>query len=152
PADGDTRHGGGRGVRARRALEILGSLSMVGDGPVFAGLINHAKAAASHVVFMYLARASVAIPFVIALGFALAAITAMLVDRFGHVATYWMVAGGLAGIGIIAALVVSSKEHEHEVAEKVAEQTNTQEAISDATAQALLQTPIALLGALFATP
>ena len=42
----------------------------------------------------YVARASVAIPFVIALGFALAAIAVMLVERFGHVTAYWMMAGG----------------------------------------------------------
>jgi hypothetical protein len=52
---------------------------------VFAGLINHAKAAASGLVFKYVARASVAVPFVIALGFALAAFTMMLAQRFGHV-------------------------------------------------------------------
>lgn len=42
---------------------------------MFAGLINHAKAAASGLVLKYVARASVVVPFVIALGFALAAIT-----------------------------------------------------------------------------
>jgi hypothetical protein len=38
---------------------------------VFAGLINQAKSAASHLVLKYVARASVAVPFVIAVGFAL---------------------------------------------------------------------------------
>jgi hypothetical protein len=119
---------------------------------VFAGLINHAKAAASSLVLKYLARASVAVPFVIALGFALAAITVMLVERFGHVTAYWLVAGGLAAIGGIAAIAVSVKEHEEEVAEQQAEKADTQEVVSEATAQAAIQAPIALLSAVFAAP
>lgn len=60
---------------------------------MLAGLINQAKLAASDLALKYLARASVAVPFVIALGFALAAVTVMLVERFGQVMAYWMVAG-----------------------------------------------------------
>jgi hypothetical protein len=47
--------------------------------------MNQAKTAVSGLVLKYVARASVAIPFVIALGFALAAIAVMLVQYFGHV-------------------------------------------------------------------
>ena len=104
---------------------------------MFAGLINQAKSAASHLVLKYVARASVAVPFVIAAGFALAAITVMLVERFGHVMAYWLVAGGLALIGVIASIVVSVKEHEEEVVEQQAAKTDTEELVSDATAQAL---------------
>ena len=119
---------------------------------MFAGLIHQAKAAASGLVLKYVARASVAIPFVIALGFALAAITMMLVQRFGHVTAYWLVAGGLAAIGGVAAIAVGVKEHEEEVAEHQAEQSDTEGVISDATAQAMVQTPLALLGAVFTLP
>jgi hypothetical protein len=119
---------------------------------VFAGLINQAKSAVSGLVLKYLARASVAVPFVIAVGFALAAITVMLVERYGHVMGYWLVAGGLAAIGVVAAIVVSVKEHEEEVADEQAEKIDTAEVVTDATAQAIVQTPIALLGALFAAP
>jgi hypothetical protein len=119
---------------------------------VFAGVINQAKSAASHLVLRYVARASVAIPFVIAAGFALAAITVMLVERFGHVMGYWLVAGGLALIGVVASLVVTVKEHEEEAAEQEAAKADTEEVVSDATAQALVQTPIALLGALMTMP
>ena len=63
---------------------------------MFAGLINQAKSTVSHLVLKYVARLSVAVPFVIAAGFALAAITVTLVERFGHVMAYWLVAGGLA--------------------------------------------------------
>jgi hypothetical protein len=66
--------------------------------------MNQAKAAVSGLVLKYVARASVAIPFVIALGFALAAVAVMLVERFGHLTGYWIMAGGLAAIGVVAAL------------------------------------------------
>lgn len=119
---------------------------------MFAGLIDQAKSAAGGLVLKYLARASVAVPFVIALGFALAAITMMLAERFGHVTAYWMVAGGLAVIGIIAAAAVSVKEQEEEEAEQGAQEADTGDVVSEATAQAVVQTPIALLGALFGMP
>jgi uncharacterized membrane protein len=80
------------------------------------------------------------------LGFALAAITVMLVDRFGHVTAYWAVAGGLALVGAMAAVIVSAREHEKQVAEHVAEKNDTVEVVGNA---AIVQTPIALLGALF---
>ena len=88
---------------------------------MFAGLINQAKSAASNLVLKYVARASVVVPFVIALGFGLAAITAMLVERFGHITAYWIAAGGLALIGLVAAIVVSVKAHEEVIAEQEAE-------------------------------
>ena len=119
---------------------------------MFAGLINQAKSAASHLVLKYVARASVAVPFVIAAGFALAAVTVMLVERFGHVMAYWLVAGGLALIGVMASIAVSVKEHDEEVAEQKAEMADTQEVVGEATAQALVQTPIALLGTLMTMP
>lgn len=119
---------------------------------MFAGLIKQAKSTVSGLVLRYVARASVAVPFVIALGFALAALTVMLVERFGHVMAYWLVAGGLATIGVVAAIVVSVKEHQEEVAEEQAEKTDTAEVVSEAAAEAFVQTPIALLGTLFTVP
>src|SRR5436190_5164352 len=120
--------------------------------PVFAGLVNNAKAAASRLVLRYVARASVAIPFLIAIGFAIAALAVMLVERFGHVTAYWIMAGGLAAIGVIAAIVVSVKEHEEDTAEKVAEQHDTKGVIGDGTSDAMMQAPVALLGALVTAP
>ena len=119
---------------------------------MFAGLMNQAKGAVSGLVLKYVARASVAIPFVIALGFAIAAVSVMLVQRLGHVTAYWIMAGGLAAIGAIAAIAVSVKEHEEEVAEEKADASDTQEVVSDATAQAIVQAPLAMLGALFTAP
>jgi hypothetical protein len=119
---------------------------------VFAGLMNQAKAAVTGLVLKYVARASVAIPFVIAVGFALAAIAVMLVQHFGHATGYWIMAGGLAAIGVIAAIAVGFKEHEEEVAEENAEQADTSNVVSDAIMQAMTQAQLALLGTLFTTP
>jgi len=119
---------------------------------LFAGLMNQAKDAVSGLVLKYVARASVAIPFVIALGFGIAAVSVMLVQRFGHVTAYWIMAGGLGAIGVIAAIAVSIKEHEEEVAAEKAEASDTHEVVSDATAQAMVQAPLAVLGTLFTAP
>ena len=115
---------------------------------MFQGLINSAKSAVSSVILKYVARASVAVPFVIALGFALAAIAAMLVDRFGHIAGYWLVAGGLAAIGVIAAIFVSAREHEEGVADQQAETTDTSKVATEVAAQA----PLVILGGLLSLP
>ena len=99
-------------------------------------------------VLKYVARASVAVPFVIAFGFALAALAAWLVNRYGYVTGYLVMAGGLALIGVIAAVAVSAKEHEEEVADKVAQEADTSNVATEVAAQA----PLALLGALFTMP
>src|SRR6202163_323717 len=65
---------------------------------------------------------------------------------------YWLLAGGLALIGVIASTIVSVKEHQEEVAEQETAKTDTEQVVSDATAEAMVQTPIALLGALMTMP
>ena len=55
-------------------------------------------------------------------------------------------------IGVIASIVVSVKEHEEEVTEQRVAKSDTEEVLSDAAAQAMAQTPIALLGALMTVP
>ena len=115
---------------------------------MFQGLINSAKTAVSSLILKYVARASVAVPFVIALGFALAAIAAMSVDRFGHIAGYWLMAGGLAAIGALAAIFVSIREHEEEVADQQAEAADTSKIATEVATQA----PLAILGGLLTLP
>ena len=119
---------------------------------MFRGLINDAKTAAGSLVGKYLVRASVAVPFIVAIGFAVAAITLLLVDRFGAINAYLMVAGGFTLVGLVAALAVTVKEQEEVVAESKAEAGDTASVATDAAAQAAVQAPLALLGTLFATP
>ena len=115
---------------------------------MFKGLINSAKSAVSSLILKYVARASVAVPFVIALGFALAAVAAMLVDRFGHIAGYWLMAAGLAAIGVTAAIFVSAREQKEEVADQEAEAADT----SNVATQVATQAPLAVLGGLLTLP
>jgi hypothetical protein len=84
------------------------------------------------------------VPPVIALGFALAAIAALLVHGFGHIAGYWLMAGGLATIGAIAAIVVSAREQKEEEADQQAEATDTSKVVTEVATQA----PLALGGLL----
>ena len=119
---------------------------------MFGRLINQAKGAVTGLVLTYVARASVAVPFLIAFAFAVAAITAMLVEQFGAMAAYWMMAGGLAAVGAIAAVAVSYKEYQDEGAEHQAEATDRPGVASHAASQALTQAPMALLGTIFALP
>jgi len=119
---------------------------------MFRGLISDAKAAAGSLVARYLMRASVAVPFVVAFGFGVAALTVVLVEKFGHLYAYLAIAGGFTLIGLIAAVAVNVKEQEEEIAEKKAEAGDTASVATDAAAQAAAQMPLALLGTLFASP
>jgi hypothetical protein len=119
---------------------------------MFRGLINDAKAAVGSLIAKYLARVSVAVPFVIAFGFGVAAITVSLAERYGVTTAAWLLAGGFTVIGLVATLVITVKEHEEEVADEIAEQNDTAAVATDAAAQAAVQAPLALLGALLTTP
>lgn len=115
---------------------------------MFRGLIKDAKRAAVSVVSKYVARASVAVPFVIALGFAIAAITVALVESFGHVKAYWIMAASLATLGLVAGALVTVKEQEVEVAEQKAQEADT----ASVAAEVATQAPLALLGTMLASP
>jgi hypothetical protein len=119
---------------------------------MFRGLINDVKSAAGSLIGKYLARASVAVPFIIALGFATAAGTVVLVEKFGHLYAYLIVSGAFTLLGLLATIVVSVKEQEEVVADTKAESTDTASVAADTAAQAAVQAPLALLGALFASP
>jgi uncharacterized membrane protein len=95
---------------------------------VFAGLIHKAKSAAMHASLKYVARAAVAIPFIIGLGFVVAAIATMLVERFGNISGYWMMSGGLMVLGVVAAIAVWMRERGAKAAGDKAENAQTREA------------------------
>ena len=119
---------------------------------MFRTLINDAKSAAGAVVGKYAIRVSVALPFLVAAGFGTAAATLALIDRFGAIQAYCFMAGGFAAVGLLAAIAVTVKEQEAEVAEAQAEKTDTADVATDAAAQAAAQLPLALLGTLLTTP
>lgn len=119
---------------------------------MFRGLIDDAKIAAGDAAARFATRAAVAALFIVAVGFALAAITVQLVDQFGAITAYSMIAGAFAGfglIGIVALNVREAKQHESDVKAEAADTANV---ASSAAAEAAVQLPIALLGSLLASP
>jgi hypothetical protein len=122
---------------------------------VFKGLINDVKAAAASFVATYLARVSVAVPFLVALGFATAAIALELTERFGARNALWMLAGGFCAIGLLAAFAVTMKEQQEEM-QAAEEQQRSEggigEMTSAAASEAATQLPAALLSAFMQNP
>ena len=81
---------------------------------MFSRLISYATSGVTDLIAKYAIRASVAVPFLFALAFALAGLTVVLIDHFGYQAAYFMLAGGFAAVGLIAAIVVWLKERNEE--------------------------------------
>ena len=117
---------------------------------MFRGLINDAKLAAGSVVSKYLVRASVAVPFMIALGFATAGLTLWLIELYGARDAYLIVAVGFGTLGLIAAILVQGKEQDAAVAETTAPAVDTASVATEAVAAAAEQLPLAMLGNMLA--
>jgi hypothetical protein len=77
---------------------------------MFQGLIKDAKSAAASFVIEYLARASVAVPFLVAFGFATTAVGLALTERLGATNAFLLMAGGFFAIGLVAALALAMQE------------------------------------------
>ena len=121
---------------------------------MFRGFINDAKSAAGSVVAKQAARASVVVPFMIALGFGTAGVALTLVELFGHRDAYLMLGAGFSVIGLLTALIVRSKEHGVVVAEEKAAKADTaiaQVAGDTVAAVAATELPLALIGALMSS-
>jgi hypothetical protein len=82
---------------------------------VFRSLFNKVKSKLTGIVLSYVEWAAVGVPFIVAMGFALAAIHAMLIEEWGRVVANWAMAGGLAAIGAGGALAVKLWE-QHDLA------------------------------------
>lgn len=115
---------------------------------MFRGLIDDAKSAATEVATRIATRAAIGVLFLLALGFGLAAITAMLVNEFGAVAAYWTVAAVFAALTVIGYVAVKWRDSSHERADADAEAHDTAHVRNSAAAQAAVQLPIALAGSL----
>ena len=114
------------------------------------GVINDARKAASRLIATYLGRAVVAVPFVIAGGFATAAATLWLIEQFGSQLAYWILALVFTVIGLIASVIVAGKEEKIEQA-AAAEQKEAAASGPLATAENVLA-PAALLLPLLTSP
>ncbi len=115
---------------------------------MFRGLINDAKSAAGSVVSKYAVRASVAVPFLIAFAFATGGVTLWLIDHYGAQEAYFIVAGGFVTLGLIAAILMQSKEQVEAVADTKAAATDTASVAADSVVAAAEQLPLAMLGTL----
>ncbi|MDX2201842.1 MAG: hypothetical protein NW223_03770 [Hyphomicrobiaceae bacterium] len=76
------------------------------------GIIDDAKSALGEVLARYTTRALIGFVFLVALGFAVAAIAIQLVDAFGAVMALWMIAGGFAVAGLIGFAAEAARERE----------------------------------------
>jgi hypothetical protein len=77
--------------------------------------LHDLRSAATSMLSRYATRALVAVPFLIAAGFATAAVTLTLVERFGPGLAYVMLAGAFS----IAGMLVSLATQEHGLASRV---------------------------------
>ena len=117
---------------------------------MFRGLINDAKSAAGSVVAKQAARASVVVPFLIALGFLIAGLSITLTEWYGQRNAYVLLGAGFSVVGLLTAVVVRSKEHDVIAADAIAERVSTEKAhtaTDTVAAVAIAELPLALLGA-----
>jgi hypothetical protein len=75
---------------------------------MFQGLLRRAERSLDQVVAKYVGRAVVAVPLLIAGGFGTAAMTTKLVELYGTVVGYSIMAAGFAVLGLILMAVVGS--------------------------------------------
>ena len=106
---------------------------------MFSRLMDRAKSAALHVIEKQLLRASVAIPIIICFGYLLAGTTATLAEHFGWKEAYWIMAGAMALIAIIAGIVIAIRERREEAQEQAKPST-----IAETAADVLVGAPAAL--------
>lgn len=124
------------------------------------GFIKDMRRATVSLVDRYLARASVAVPFIVAFGFATAALSVDLAARFGASKAFWIMATGFCTIGLVAGVAVSQRERETAAAEAAqqAEEGDQSglgelgEMATEAATQAAGRLPLGLLAPLLANP
>ena len=74
---------------------------------MFDSLINRAQHSVESAVLRYVARIAVAIPFLIAFGFGIAAASAKLTEMYGQITAHAIIAGVFAAVGVIAAAAIA---------------------------------------------
>lgn len=77
---------------------------------MFGRLISYATSGFTNLMEKYAIRASVAIPFLLALAFGLAGLTVVLIDAFGYRDAYFILAGGFVALGLVGIVAVRLKE------------------------------------------
>lgn len=120
---------------------------------MFSGLIDEVKAAAHELLARVATRAAIGVVFLIAVGFAVAALTMQLVERFGAVTASWMIAAAFAILGLVG--LAAAYLHDSRVEVRKAEEEQRAEAepssVGEAASKAAAQLPLALVGSLLTT-
>lgn len=110
---------------------------------MFQGLLRRAESTIDQVVAKYMSRAMVAIPLLVAGGFATAALTVKLVELYGSVTGYGLMAALFGVIGLVTMAIVGTGERrpaEPATAEQPAA-ASAEQPSSDAIDAAELLTP-----------
>jgi hypothetical protein len=111
------------------------------------GFADRARATLASLAIQYAARAGIAVVFAIAVGFAIAAIAVMLIDRFGSIVACWIMTGGLVVLGIAAVILIRVKERADEARQREAIKEETRAVATDAATHA----PLLLAGSVLST-
>ncbi len=89
---------------------------------MFGRVISYATSGVTNLIGKYAIRASVAIPFLLALAFGLAGLTVVLIDAFGYRDAYFLLAGGFVSLGLVGVVAVWVKErHDEQVSPSLAD-------------------------------
>ncbi len=75
---------------------------------MFQGLLRRAEQSIDQVVAKYVGRATVAIPLIVAAGFATAAVSVKLVELYGQVIAYSIMAAGFAVLSLVTMAIVGT--------------------------------------------
>jgi predicted neutral ceramidase superfamily lipid hydrolase len=114
---------------------------------VFRGFINDATAAADALIARVVTQASIAVPFIIAFGFATAGVALILVEHFGHRNAYLILAVVFSVIGFLLSALIRSRRSEAATADARAEYERAAQAGANPKLTPT-QLPLAVLAAL----
>lgn len=92
---------------------------------MFDSIINRAQHSVESAVLRYVMRVAVAVPFIIAFGFGIAAASTKLVQLYGPSSAYAMIAGTFAGLGLILVGVMAVVKPSASVADDYASAPET---------------------------
>lgn len=113
---------------------------------MFGKLLSYVTSGITSLIAKYAFRASVAVPFLFALGFGLAGLVVVLIDAFGYRDAYFLLAGGFVALGAIAALAVWLKERNEEVDENSTDTTASAAAVATTAVETAKHIPSAIAG------